>query len=550
MRTSINQKGNLDMPSQRDHRVNLFALFGPALMLLGLMIGHLNFHAYPLLTPESLIVLAAFAGIGILLGLVPALLGPTNLRAFLLGMILLFFLDLQFGSNVKFRLFVIDHELPWWGFVTIAFVAGTTAFWLILSLREHIATIFFTFFGVFFLGALLIPSPSIKFGAEGPAESSEASSNDPLTVYLILDSHLGIEGIPLDLAGGPETKETLLRFYEKWGFRTFGGAYSPYLMTLNSVAYTLNGVVSDKDLLFIEHGQRRGRAYQLTENRYFRSVLQSNRKIRVFQSDYVDFCADTQAPVEYCFTYPTSSIHTLVGAKLAALTKARIIIDSYLRRENISGKIYDFFVTRWFHSSIVVPEIFSALGDDIVANPHGNLFFGHLILPHDPYVWNRQCQIRPDAASWMSRRIDHIDLTTLGTPEYRVRAYADYFDQVHCVVQLLDDLLMLIDKAGLLRDVTIIIHGDHGSRITLRDPIIAYRDQATKIDYVDAFSTLFAIRSPEIEPGYSSELQPLPNLIAEYVFGIPAPMEEQTVYLRNDSKLEGLDLLSVPMPNF
>jgi hypothetical protein len=111
-------------------------------------------------------------------------------------------------------------------------------------------------------------------------------------------------------------------------------------------------------------------------------------------------------------------------------------------------------------------------------------------------------------------------------------------------------MLMTIDKAGLLQDATIIIHGDHGSRITLRDPIIANRNQATIIDYVDSFSTLFAIRSPELEPGYSSQLQPLPNLIAEHLFGIPAPMDKQTVYLRNDSKLEGLDLLSVPMPDF
>ena len=109
---------------------------------------------------------------------------------------------------------------------------------------------------------------------------------------------------------------------------------------------------------------------------------------------------------------------------------------------------------------------------------------------------------------------------------------------------------MVIDKAGLLRDATIIIHGDHGSRITLRDPIIAYRDQATKIDYVDSFSTLFAIRSPEIEPGYSSRLRPLPNLIAEHILRMPAPMDDQTVFLRNDSKLEGIDLMPVPMPNF
>lgn len=520
-------------------------------MLMGLMIGYLKFHAYPLFAPEALIVVIAVGGIGMLLGLLPAFQGPTNLRAFILGLILLWFLDLQFSSNAEFRnLFSGDHKLPAWAIFTIGIAAGFAAFMAILSMREHIATIFVTVFAVFFLSTLLIPGSSIKFGKEDMATSSGRSSDASLTVHLVLDGHIGIEGIPVDLAGGLETKEALLRFYERWGFRLYGGAYSPYLMTLNSVSSVLNGVVTEKDLLNVENGRRPGRAYRLIENAYFRTVLESGRTIRVFQSDYVDYCDYAQAPVESCHTYPVSSINALAGAEVGAVAKARLILDSFLRRKSISGKFYGSFVERPFYSSVAARDVFIALRDDILANPRGNLFFGHMMLPHDPYVWDQQCRIRPDTRQWMSRRPDHADLTTLGTAEYRKKAYADYFEQVHCVTKLLDALFTSMDEEGLMQDATIIIYGDHGSRITLRDPIIAYRDLATKSDYVDSFSTLFAIRTPGTEPGYSSELRPLPNLFAEHVSRRPAPMGGQNLYLRKDHRVEQRDLMPVTMPAF
>ncbi|MDH3531766.1 MAG: hypothetical protein OEO82_02495 [Gammaproteobacteria bacterium] len=540
----------VQLNKRRNRTMDPAALLAPVLMVSGLLLGHLQFHAYPLLAPESLIALVAAAVIGASLGLIPALLGPSNTRALMLGLTLLIFIDFQFGSNAIVRnLLDNDHGLPQWAFFSIAFAFGFIVFLAFLSMREHIATIFVTGFGAFFLSTLLIPAPSMRFGAEGAATPVMASRTDSIVLHLILDGHIGIEGIPLDMTGGPETKAALLRFYEKWGFRVFGGAYSPYLMTLNSVANLMNSEVSPIDLVNVEAGHRYDRAYGVTENKYFRAAAQRNRNIRIYQSDYLDFCADTRAPIEYCFTYPTSSINALTGSSLAATTKARIILDSFLRRENISGKIYADFFDRSYYSSIAVPEVFSTMREDMIANPAGKLFFGHLMLPHDPYIWDRQCQLRPDAAQWISRRPDHTDLTTLGTPDYRQQAYAHYFDQVHCVVRQLDALLLAIDEAGHLQDATIIIHGDHGSRITLRDPIIAHRDAASRRDYIDSFSTLFAIRSPDLEPGYSSELQALPNLIATHAFGNPPPMAQHTVYLRNDAKLEGLDLMPVRMPD-
>lgn len=551
----MHKNRNLELHDRHGRRINLSALFAPALMLTGLMIGHLKFHAYPLLAPEAMIVLVAIAGLGTLLGLFPALLGPTNLRAFILGLLLLVFLDIQIGSIVTLQIpFSIGRGLPWWAISAVAFVAGFVAFFAvflaILSMREHIAAIFAAVFGVFFLSALLIPSPSMKFGVDEVTQFTVQQSNEPPIVHIILDGHIGIEGIPLDLPGGPETKSALLQFYEKWGFRLYGRAYSPYLMTINSVGNLLNNIVSEKDLVNIEVGQRFGGAKRLIQNEYFRTVLESNRNIRVFQSDYLDYCDLAEAPVAYCYTYPVSSIYALLDAELTAAAKARIIFDSFFRRRSISVKLYELFVPRPFYSSVAVPEVFNALRNDILAHPRGNLYFGHLMLPHDPYVWDQQCRFRPDTRQWMNRRPDHLDLTTLGTPEYRKKAYTDYFDQVHCVVLLLDDLFTSMDRAGLLQDATVIIHGDHGSRISVSDPIIAYRDQATKSDYVDSFSTLFAIRSPLLEPGYSSELLSLPNLFAEHIFKLPAPMNDQILYLRKDSKLENKDLLPVPMPDF
>lgn len=548
---AADRKGMLILNARAVCRVDRSALFAPSLMLIGLLVGHLKFHDYPLWAPEAVIVVIAIATIGVLLGLYPALLGPTNRRALVLGLILLLFLDLQFGSNAYIRNLLDDvHGLPGWLFFGLAFGVGFVAFLVIMSLREHIATIFVTGFGVFLLSTLVVPSPSISFGAQRFAQQTVTASTDPPVVHLILDGHLGIEGIPVDLAGGPDTKAALLQFYEKWGFHLYGGAYSPYLMTLNSVGNLMNGAASNKDLSYFEDDHNSHRGYRLAENRYFRMALQAKQSIRVFQSDYVDFCADAEVPVEFCFTYATSSINSLVRAELSAVAKARIILDTFLRRENITGKIYSALVSRSFYSSIAVPDVFTTLRKDILDNPLGSLFFAHLMLPHDPYVWDEQCQLRTDVGRWKSRRIDHTDLTTIGTAEYREYAYADYFDQIHCVMRLLDDLLTSIDDAGLLRDATVIIHGDHGSRIALRDPIIGYRDEATKTDYIDSFSTLFAIRSPDIETGYSSELQPLPNLIAEHLLAVPVPMDETTVYLRKSAKLEGLELMPVPMPGF
>src|SRR5690606_30572625 len=54
----------------------------------------------------------------------------------------------------------------------------------------------------------------------------------------------------------------------------------------------------------------------------------------------------------------------------------------------------------------------------------------------------------------------------------------------------------------------VIVHGDHGSRIAALEPKAENVGRFSDDDLVSGYSTLFAVRAPDIEAGY--EPRPLP----------------------------------------
>ena len=549
---------------------NFSALFAPPLMLLGVLAGFLRFHDYSLQAPESLIALGLSAGAGLLFGVVLVFCGKTHLRGLLAAVLLLIFFDLQFAVIERGHDFlVVAHRLPQWAVFGIYFVVMFAALIVVLSMRATIAPILAASFGVFLLTSLTLPVRTIQFGEDPAIAAGEPGADVPVALHLILDGHIGTEGIPLDLAGGPETKADLESFYAKWGFRLFGRAYSPYFMTYNSVGSVLNADASAEDMAHVDDSRRAGRKYRLLKNEYFDKARQSGQRIRVYQSDYIDFCSDESTPVSYCFTYPVSSVKSVADTALAPTAKATLILRNFYRQSGVVvaiDQVADRARTLLGQlgiesdatsaiknpqlSSLAVPQIVRRLKRDVLSNPRGNLYFAHLLLPHDPYVWDPSCRIDPDLKQWKDRRRDIDDFSSIGTPDYRSRAYEDYFDQVRCVMALLDDLLASMDAAGLLQDATIIIHGDHGSRITIRDPIVGHIDLLSTDDYIAAFSTLFAIRRPGIEPGHDPRQIPLANIMAETVLGVQPPMTDRALFLRRDTPRKGNNLVPGVIADF
>lgn len=49
---------------------------------------------------------------------------------------------------------------------------------------------------------------------------------------------------------------------------------------------------------------------------------------------------------------------------------------------------------------------------------------------------------------------------------------------------------------GIFKEATVIVHGDHGSRIYLNHPLVGNKEMLTDADLRDGYSALFAVKAP------------------------------------------------------
>jgi len=83
----------------------------------------------------------------------------------------------------------------------------------------------------------------------------------------------------------------------------------------------------------------------------------------------------------------------------------------------------------------------------------------------------------------------------------------------------LGQLVDAIRDTGGYDEWTIVVHGDHGSWITLSDVRLSNEIRLTKADFIDAFSTIFAVKAPGIEPGYDSRPASVSDLLGIELYG-------------------------------
>ncbi len=264
----------------------------------------------------------------------------------------------------------------------------------------------------------------------------------------------------------------------------------------------------------------------------------------------MDFCTGFEALIEQCNRYPAFNIRAIKAYDFSVTERSKLILGAYLTtsthywsarrayRAGVAwlddrgvtglpaweGRNFDLF-------SLAAPMALDLLERDLADNPQGWVFFAHLLLPHSPYYLNAACAVKLDSSQWASRRMDHQKPPAIGTPAYRQGAYVRYFEQVRCIMQRLARIFTILEEQDLLDQATILVHSDHGSRITVIDPVAARRDRFSARDSVDGFSALYAVRAPGIEPGYDHALIALQNLFAKHVLGVPSPAVNEQVYL-------------------
>jgi len=492
-----------------------------------ILLGH---HGYGYFRPEVLLILGLAASAAALLALVVGLAGQWA-RIGVLALLLALFIDLH----------VTLPRLP--ALAVAAMFLGAAALLAVLLwvLREHATKILSVVFVTLIALTILTADPGPNRVTSNAETVATKGGNAPLFIHLLLDEHIGVEGLPREIHGARELRAELIDFYTQRGFRLFGGAYSQYANTFNAVANLLNFSSRDVSHPYLVRGSDE-REWELKESAYFTMLQDRGYRLNVYQSTYMELCRIPGVHPERCTTYPVASLGTIQDLDLHASEKAHFIVNSLLARSrtlrvlNIGyqrlvreplGRLGvdtpDWRAEPPSFGPLPVPLMFERLTRDILAQPRGHAFFAHFIMPHYPYVFDSDCAMRPRASDWLTNHITAVQPLVYNTAQSRAQKYERYSDQIRCVLTMLDKLLDTLDNHGLLADATFIVNGDHGSRIPTHFPMGDTLDGGvlTEADYSDTFSTLYAIRAPGVPSGYVPQPALVVNLLDHYLAGEP-----------------------------
>jgi hypothetical protein len=490
----------------------------------------LSFHGYSYFTPEVLLIVASGLAAAAVIALLIGFTGRFIRVAVLAGLIVLF-IDMHV-------------EAPAWSSLAIAltslaaFAALAGILWL---LREHATRILCVVFMTLIVLTLLRANPgSHQIVTERISTAGSGNAEPPLLIHLLLDEHIGVEGLPSEIPGTRALRSELIEFYTARGFRLFGRAYSQYANTHNSIANLLNFTAREVSRPYVEHGTRA--EWSLEQAAYFQILQEHGYRLHVYQSTFMDLCRADGVQPQQCTTYPVKSLGMIQGLAVPSAQKAAAIVNAIVTQSNVLRVVNTIYERKiraallragvqlpaWLwqgplFASLRVPDVFQQLNADIVRHPRGHAFFAHLLLPHYPYLFDRRCELRPSMSDWLINRIGATEPFVYNTAQSRAQKYERYAEQTRCVLTLIDALLDDLGSRGLLEDATIVIHGDHGSRIPVRYPTsrALATGLLTQSDLSDTFSTLYAVHAPAVASGYDEEPRSLVELLNHHVGGEP-----------------------------
>ncbi len=502
----------------------LWTTAAAALICAAPLVAFLTTNGYPLLSAEAGILLAACAAAGLVLGSAAAL-GMTA-AALVLGAATALAIDFMYGAHFSKPALVL---VP---LVCLALSA---------LLRRHYALVATSAACVFLTTTVLIPSTVARDLAQPASAGQAAGGNDgPVVLHLVLDEHIGIDGLPHELPETAAFARALAETYLQAGFRLYSGAYSEYFDTRNSLANLLNFSSEEGGWSHLERGEVR--PYVLTDSAYFRHLGKLGYRLHVYQSDHIDLCRVPGLAYASCVHYKSNSIGALQHTALGTVERAQFIFNSfiassgYLNRmrlmaRKLAGAEWDRAVSRV--GPLAVLPVLQQLERELRSASRGNAYFAHLLIPHYPYVLDASCRMRAEIEQWL------YNVPADASPEdavqnseaSRAERYLRYFDQIRCQQLLVNRLFDALKDAGVWDDAIVIVHGDHGSRIIRKMPIEANAARLTPADIDDGYSTLFAVRKAGVQPGMVRGARPLQDLLGE-TFDLPSGKLMPKVYLR------------------
>ncbi len=443
------------------------------------------------------------------------------------------------------RLTLPDDIRP---FVPIgALVAGyAVVLVLVLILRRLAIMLCALGFGALAIHFLIVGSwePDRSF-TERSGTGINANTDLAPVVHIILGGHNAVAA--LDDESERSLRATIESRYPERGFRLFRHAYSQYHDARNSIPALMNFDTPDRDAAWLDQPAWGGRP--LSAAAYMIHLAGQGYRVSVYQTDQLDICAGARAAIARCLTWHGATPQILATLPLPMIEKLVLIWGLYLERSDIHEAIraayrrhaaplavrFGIPAPAWsWHGgrldSLTAPAIQARLESDLRAGGGGTAYV--VSFPTgSPYAYGEDCTLYSETTRWLEptdrTRIYPMRNSAAGAVLRRKRLAA----QLGCVHQRLGAILDTIDEAPAMAEAMVLIHGIHGSHIALHEPTAVHETAADENDFLNGFSTFFAVRSPHLTPGTTDQPTPLHASFPTF-FGIsPSAGGESQVYL-------------------
>lgn len=474
--------------------VSAFAVF------CAILNNFLLFNNYPLFRPEVALVVLAGGGLASGYGAAYHLLGCFRHGWAVAARTLFDVALLSYALS-----FIIDGILQ---VLAMALAVGALAFATRRSALPFIAVMALAMALAARLGIGQEREPPFRTVVRAASPADAPVSSQPAIVHILLDEHIGIEGLPGGNPGTPDLKRELRSFYVRHRFRLFGRAFSQHLNTLYSVPYIMS-MGTDSSL---EPSENRTEKSHLD---YFDLLSKLGMKIKFIQSSYLDYCSTKN--YSSCTTYNFGNAAYIIDSELSVYDKALLIFIKQIPGTAFLVQAYlqDTLTRRGMHWPGILDDNRGAsalsglwamrqLTHQLAKAEPGNVYFAHILLPHGPYITRPDCSLKPLVA-WRRMHVSFF------TPETQ---YA-YADQLRCTLRLVEAAIQAVSASPAGSNFIMIVHGDHGSRLANVYPLEGNLSRLRARDLLAGFSTLFAVRGPGLEPGYDERPFRVADLLHE-----------------------------------
>lgn len=478
---------------------NWIFLVIPSLFFAGLLTAFVKFNNIGIISNQSIIAYSFLIILGLIYGAILAL-SPKWVSV--LGCALLIFLLI---------LSQIQHPLITNRYIYIFFLASL--FCIFYALWQNLDKLLLIIFSIFFIGAFFTSPKTFLTTLEFPVTKN--SSNLPAFIHIIVDEHLGIEGISSFNEGELYATELTQNLIEK-GFRVYSKAYSRESQTTNSFFSFLNyRPIKDKEVLYELYNNRT----RVTVNKHFESLSAQGYLINVLQNNWINLCKENdKISLKKCSTYDyTASLPHYLGNSFA---KAIHLVDNsllFLQRSNYWSKLRT-KILKWgklvelsTFPAIATQDVFPEVLKQLKHVESGNAYFIHLLIPHGPYIYDEKCNCS----------------NAKGTP-------GGYLAQVQCTQYMINQILNILNENENGKNSTVVIHGDHG--VHLPFPALANQNSFNAENIMRNFNTLFIVRSPKFKAGLDERPFPLDYLLPSVLQGkteLSYNEQEQFIHLRS-----------------